>query len=88
MQTTHPDNPSWAAGTDKWKADVTLFCQHTKFPGLKVHSFEEGEERAYVTFTAFLMQGANDATFTEKSTFIKRDGRWLYLDGDMQEAKA
>lgn len=87
VQTTHPDNPNWSADTDKWKADITLFCRHTKFPGLRVESFEDGDERAYVTFTAFLTQGTQDATFTEKSTFVKRDGRWFYLDGDMNEAK-
>ena len=87
VQTTHPDNPNWSADTEQWKADITLFCRHTKFPGLSVENFEDGDERAYVTFTAFLTQGTQDATFTEKSTFVKRDGRWFYLDGDMNEAK-
>lgn len=77
VATTDPQGPLYMADREQWLSSIAAFCDHTRFTGLKIHDFVEGEP-AYVTFTAYLMQGDQDASFTEKSSFHKRDGQWLY----------
>jgi len=63
-----------------WRAEIKRFSAYTLFHSLEIRSFEDGESVAYVTFRAGLTQGEVDASFTEKSRFIRRD-RWYYADG-------
>lgn len=81
IQTTHPLNPSYTSDRQKWQNDILTFSKNTSFEDLEIHDFEEHENWAYVTFTAYLSQDSQDATFTEKSRFEKVKGKWLYLDG-------
>lgn len=84
IKTTHPENPGRKANLAAWRKDLLSFSKGTSFDGLKIIDFVDGQERATVTFTARLRQGAKDASFTEKSSFEKVDGRWLYKSGEMQ----
>ncbi|MDD3591031.1 MAG: YchJ family metal-binding protein [Sulfurovum sp.] len=77
INTTHPSNPDYTADRILWKNDIDLFSQHTAFLGLKIIEFNDGEEEAYVTFEASLSSGI----LTEKSRFLKENGKWLYTDG-------
>ena len=81
IDTTHPLNPSYSSNKQQWKEDILHFAQNTIFEDLEIHDFEENDNWAYVTFTAYLGQDSQDATFTEKSRFEKINGKWLYLDG-------
>ena len=67
----------------EWKADLLNFSRGTNFHGLKILEFVDGAETASVSFSAYLRQGEHDSTFSEKSTFIKQDGRWLYQAGEL-----
>ena len=59
---------------------IKQFCQNTEFIGLQILAEETlAEGRATVTFHAVLAQQGRDASFTERSLFAKRDGRWLYI---------
>ena len=40
---------------------------------------------AYVTFRATIFCQGSDASFTEKSRFIKKDGKWFYEGGEILE---
>lgn len=82
IDTTHRDHPDFSNDRTHWKSDIESFCTHTRFDQLKIREFVDGQETAYVKFTAFLRQGNADATFTERSTFVKEDGRWLYKGAD------
>ena len=73
LQTTHPQNPQIFT-----RDQILSFCRITTFVGLDILSFEDGENIAYVTFTAHLQQEGKDASFTEKSLFEKVEGKWLY----------
>lgn len=84
MRTTHPANPSRAKNPAKWKQELIQFVRGTQFVGLKIIDFADGETSATVTFTAYLIQGGRDATFTEKSTFVKVKEHWLYRSGEIQ----
>ncbi|NKQ35744.1 MAG: hypothetical protein HF973_09035 [Chloroflexi bacterium] len=65
---------------DRRKA-IKQFCQNTDFIGLQILAEETlAADQATVTFRAIMAQHGQDASFTERSLFAKRDGRWLYID--------
>lgn len=74
IDTTHPANSE--ANLDPKK--ILEFCQNTEFQDLKI--LENGENT--VTFTAILRQNGKDVSFTEKSSFEKIKGKWLYLSSN------
>jgi SEC-C motif domain protein len=83
IETTHKNSTSFHKDINKWKSQIIDFCKTTDFYDLKIHHFISFENQAFVTFTAFLKNGDKDITFTEKSTFIKENGRWYYLNGEI-----
>lgn len=58
--------------------DILAFCKQTQFLGLEILEHTEGADQATVTFRAVLAQGFSDASFEEKSRFIKKGNRWFY----------
>jgi len=83
IATTHPSNRCFQLPIDEWKANIAHFCAESTFPGLDIlESVEEGS-RATVTFRAHLIQNQRPTFFCEKSSFLKVNGRWYYVDGEM-----
>lgn len=78
IRTTHPENPQFQINTAKWRQEIDFFSKHTQFLKLEVLDFNESEPLAYVLFRAHLIQNGQDASFTEKSFFRKKEGQWLY----------
>ena len=78
IQTTHPDNPQIEKSIELWRKRIQLFCDQTEFVGLQIIGDEEGTDMAYVTFRAGLKQNQKDASFMERSKFLRHDGRWKY----------
>lgn len=85
LKTTHPASPQYTENLSQWKRNVVAFSENTHFQRLEVIDFHEAGELATVTFTVFISQGGKDVTFTEKSYFEKRKGKWLYLRGRGEE---
>lgn len=85
IKTSHPALAARNRDASKWKQELLKFVKATKFNGLKINEFIDGETQASVTFTAFLMQGGRDVSFTEKSTFLKVGDAWLYHSGEKQK---
>lgn len=81
IETTHKDNPDFTVDINSWRADVLAFCEYTVFEKLDVLEFIEGEFESFVTFKATLKQDKKDVSFTEKSRFLKENGKWFYVDG-------
>ena len=81
IDTTHRSSPQRKGSLSKWRAEILQFCKETDFQGLEVLEFIDGEKQAWVTFRARLMQAGKDNSFTEKSLFVKEDGRWYYKSG-------
>ena len=81
LKTTHPASPQYTENLSQWKRNVILFSENTHFQKLEIIDFYENGDLATVTFTVFISQGGKDVTFTEKSFFEKRKGKWLYLRG-------
>src|SRR5258708_6134819 len=76
MDTTHPENPQYNLDRIGWKHELEAFAKGTQFIFLKILDFVQGDEIAYVTFNASLVFRGRDASFTEKSTFVKDGDRW------------
>ena len=85
IRTTHPKSSRYHPDLERFKEDILKFCNETEFRKLEVFNFEEKGERAIVVFTAYLTQNGNDATFTERSNFVKYQGNWRYLDGKISQ---
>jgi len=79
ISTTHRDNPAYEANAARWRQAILSFSKGTRFLGLTIHSFTDGSEEAFVIFTAHLEQNGLDATFTEKSRFLKEGKQWYYI---------
>jgi len=79
IRTTHPDNPDYSTEQKSWKQSIEVFCRGTDFLGLEIESYSEGEQEVFVTFKAILSSGE----MREKSRFLKVEGIWLYVDGEM-----
>lgn len=85
VKTTHPLNHSRNKSTARWKQELAEFANNTQFLGLRIIEFVDGDKSATVTFTAYLMQADRDISFTEKSTFLKVKGQWLYQSGEIPD---
>jgi SEC-C motif-containing protein len=78
LKTTHPQNHDAKRPAEERKKEIERFCKTTLFKGLKI--LEMGKD--IVKFTVYLSQEGKDFSFTEKSTFEKVLGNWLYLRGE------
>ncbi len=84
IATTHPQHPQYHQNQSLWEKQILQFCQQTEFQKLEILEFVDGQNEAWVTFTAHLQQNKKDGTFIEKSHFVKLGKRWLYRDGEMK----
>jgi SEC-C motif-containing protein len=82
MATTAPESPHRGADPAAWRDELRAYCAAVTFEGLQVREAREEGDRATVTFSARLRAGDRDLSFGERSRFVRRDGRWLYVDGD------
>ena len=74
IKTTHPDNPAYLSDHQKWTSELLTFSETTQFTGLEILDSHEDDREATVTFKAMLKQNGQDASFTEKSRFLKEKG--------------
>lgn len=78
IDTTDPDGPQASRDRRAWTKDVEGFVARTRFVGLEVLGSGSDGDAGWVQFRAGLTQGGRDASFVEKSAFVRRAGRWLY----------
>lgn len=83
IETTHPDNPNYQIDKAAWKKSLRSFSKNTLFDKLTILETIKGDPEAFVTFRAHLRSQGKDVSFTEKSRFLKENGRWLYHSGEM-----
>ena len=80
LQTEGPNPPRTAKEQATHRHSLKEFSQKTQFLDLQI--LDEAmldKEQATVTFRATLLQDGQDASFTERSLFALRNGRWLYI---------
>jgi SEC-C motif domain protein len=74
---------SWHPSTRPGSID---FIADQKWLGLKVVSVSTQVESACVEFIArFRIGGATAQRLHERSRFVREQGRWLYVDGDLMD---
>lgn len=81
IDTTTDDSPHRRPDRDAWQRDLEHFSNHTDFDDLEIVDAGDGpgDDEAWVTFRAELNQPDGDASFTERSRFVRGDdGRWRY----------
>jgi SEC-C motif-containing protein len=81
MGTTHPTSPHFDPDTKRWTEQIRAFCQAMDFAALTVHSSEQTGSEGQVHFTAGLLDGEDDHSFSERSVFHRVNGLWLYHSG-------
>ncbi|GJM42981.1 MAG: hypothetical protein DHS20C20_32630 [Ardenticatenaceae bacterium] len=80
LQTEQPNPPRTAKEQATHRRSLTQFCQNTQFLGLQIlDEATLNDSQATVTFHATLLQDGQDASFTEQSLFVLRNGRWVYV---------
>lgn len=80
LQTEQPNPPRTAKEQAAQRRSLKQFCQTTQFLGLQIlEETTPAAGQATVTFRATLLQDGQDASFTEKSLFEMRNGRWVYI---------
>ena len=78
VKTTHPNNEDYTVELKTWKESIANFSKETKFLGLEILEFIDGEREAFVTFKAKLSSG----DMVEKSRFLKEEEQWWYEGGE------
>jgi len=63
--------------------DLKSFSDTCNFKKLKIIDFKENKDEAFVTFSATIICQGQDNSFSEKSRFIKIDGKWFYENGEI-----
>lgn len=81
IRTTDPDGAAWEDDEDAWRTSIREFSRGHDFRGVTIHQTSVEDDAGTVRFTAKLQRSRADASFTELSRFVRRDGRWYYRDG-------
>lgn len=82
MKTTHPASPHAEPDREAWSRGIRAFSEGTRFVGLDVELAATSGATAVVQFYARLERDGVDVSFRERSRFERREGQWLYLDGE------
>jgi len=81
--TTDPAGPHWRPDATVWRQELQAFCTRTRFLGLRILEAPPPQgAHGVVAFHATLERDGGDVSFGERSRFVRRGGRWLYVDGE------
>ena len=58
-----------------------------KWLGLEVHHAQTAGDAGVVEFVARCKEGGRAQRMHETSRFVREDGRWYYIDGQMTESE-
>lgn len=85
MDTTHPSSPYAQADRAAWRVELQDHCKRASFTGLEIlaHELDEARGEAFVTFTVAMAIDGLDASFRERSRFVREGNRWLYAGGEL-----
>ncbi len=80
IKTTAIENPDFTDDIKSWKKSILDFSKNSDFQDLKIIEYIDNGDSAVVEFEAYI----SDTVMKERSRFTKRDGKWLYVDGDIK----
>lgn len=73
---------TWHASTRAAELDLSIDAA-VKWLGLKVDFAAENGDEGEVHFVARYKVGGKAHRLSEHSRFVREDGRWFYVDGDV-----
>jgi SEC-C motif-containing protein len=80
IATTDPEGPQWQADRAAWAEDIRRFSTLTRFEKLEIRDVSPiADARGEVEFHAQLRRDGDDVSFAERSAFVRRESRWLYV---------
>ncbi len=80
IATTDHQGPQFQADRAAWAQSIAVFCRATRFEHLEIRAVGSVvDDRGEVEFFARLSRAGEDVSFVERSVFVRRDGRWLYV---------
>jgi uncharacterized protein YchJ len=86
IATTDPKGAAWQPDAAAWRRSIEQFSTDFEFAGVDVVDEHVSGDEGTVHFRARLRADDDrDASFSEISEFVRRDGRWLYTDGVVQK---
>ena len=85
MSTTHELNSDYSTDKLLWGKKIEQFISDTQFNSLDILDFEEKGKEAFVTFRANVFIKNEDASFIEKSRFVKQNDKWFYESGEFSQ---
>ncbi len=68
---------------------LDLNSDRTRWLGLNIHRAGDGgraDATGWVSFTARCWRGETEYRLDERSRFVRQDGRWVYVEGEIQGA--
>ncbi|MGB8930594.1 MAG: YchJ family metal-binding protein [Anaeromyxobacteraceae bacterium] len=80
LESTHD-----APATEEGRRELEVAARSVTWLGLTVHRVERGgpeDDEGVVEFTARSLDGRHAVELHERSSFRRKDGRWLYVDGE------
>lgn len=70
------------------REELAAYCKSVQAVGLKIVGREKGgkeDDTGIVTFHASLQSNGRRTLHIETSTFVRENGRWVYVDGVVKE---
>lgn len=87
VETTDPEGEAWQEAESEWREEIRQFGRDAKFLGVDILDSGTEDDRGWVSFHARIQNAAGaDASFAERSEFVRRDGKWLYSRGDVERS--
>lgn len=84
ITTTDPEGPLARDDHDTWAEEIRQFSARTRFEKLEVREVAQiDDDHGEVLFFAKLSRAGEDVSFSERSSFVRRAGRWLYVTGEV-----
>lgn len=81
IATTAPESPHRGADPGAWRSELAQYCAVVEFTGLDVLGAQQDGDHGRVQFVASYVHAGAPGEIREDSRFVRRDGRWLYVDG-------
>lgn len=70
---------------DLLRQELSTGIRRQKWLSLVVHDSGQDGDAGFVSFTATYVDGGRMDALRERSEFVRRQGRWLYLTGESSE---
>lgn len=83
VKTLAADHPDRAVGVDVLARELSRLKDQQRFLGLTVLDAQADGDHGEVTFHARIFVRGQDRSFTERSRFVREEGRWRYAEGEI-----